>query len=70
MKVDSKFKKWVLKKYGGVSVSRAVQTFAAECKPPLSYNTVQKWAEGGTPRPFYSDTLRGQFPDCPIFIKK
>lgn len=66
----TKFHRWLLSKYQTESLSEAVQKFANECKPPVSHNTVLKWAEGSKPRSFYSGTLKSQFPECPLFVSK
>ncbi len=67
MKKNKEFKTWVLARYKTTSLALAVQAFAQECKPTLSYNTALGWASKGSPRLFYIDTLRPQFPDCPLF---
>lgn len=70
MKPNLKFKKWLLTRAKEESIALAMQAFAQECKPVVSFNTIQKWVEGSKPRAFFCDSLRGQFPDCPLFAKK
>lgn len=68
MKKNKEFKAWLLAKYNAKSLALAVQAFCAESKPTLSYNTVLGWASGSSaPRHFYVDSLKPQFPDCPLF---
>lgn len=64
----SRFHIWLLEKYDTDSLTKAAQLFSAECNPRISYNTIQKWAEGAKPRDFTKDILRPQFPDCPLWI--
>lgn len=69
-KVNQKFKKWLMEKYApnADSIAVAVQKFAADCDPVVSYNTVLKWVEGAKPRAFFCSSLVSQFPDCPLFV--
>lgn len=55
------FPAWLEKK--GLSY----EDFARSALPPLRYSTVVKWAHGAKPRKFTCDSLKGQFPDCPLF---
>lgn len=66
----TQFHRWLLEKYNTKSLTMAAQLFSSECEPRISYNTVQKWAEGTKPRDFTVDILRPQFPNCPLFAVK
>lgn len=43
------------------------ETFAQACNPPMRYGTVVNWTTGVEPRPFLKNSLKLQWPDCPLF---